>query len=106
MPTVQDIDVDDRERSNTNRANGQEPQETYAIHLLIVPEEDSRFSAIALNLPGAGSCGDTKEEAIANANEAVKGVLESYKDAGESIPWKGSRSEKTPGEKIWINVHV
>ena len=106
MASVHDIYVNDSKRSTANPESWQEPKETYAVHLLLVPEEDGRFSAIALNLPGTGSCGDTKEEAIENAKEAVKGVLESYTASGESIPWKDSRSDKTPGEKKWINVHA
>jgi antitoxin HicB len=82
------------------------PDDAYAIHLLIIPEEDGRYSAVALNLPGSGSCGDTKAEAIENAKEAVKGVLESYKGSGEPIPWKESRDDDTPGEKEWITAHA
>ena len=106
MASMHDIYVNDSEHSSAKLESWQEPPETYAVHLLIVPEEDGRFSAVAINLPGAGSCGDTKEEAIENAKEAVKGVLESYKESGESIPWKDSRKDKTPGEKKWINVHA
>ena len=106
MPSVHDIYISDSTRSSARPESWQEPEETYAIHLSIVPEEDGRYSAIALNLPGAGSCGDTKAEAIANAKEAVKGVLESYQESGESIPWKDSRSDKSPGEKKWITVHA
>jgi antitoxin HicB len=85
---------------------GQKPENTYAIHLLIIPEEDGKYSAVALNLPGSGSCGDTKAEAIENAKEAVKGVLESYKESGEPIPWKNTADDETPGEKEWITVHA
>ncbi len=99
--------VNDSNRAIVHTENWQEPKETYAIHLLILPEEeDGGYSAIALNLPGAGGSGETKEEAIASAEEGIKGVLQSYKESGESIPWKDSRSDKTPGEKRWINVHA
>ncbi len=100
------INVSQCERSSANLESGRESEETYAIHVLIATEEDGSYSAIVLNLPGTGSCGDTKDEAIANVTEAVKGVLESYKDSGMSIPWKDSRSDETPGDKRWINVHA
>lgn len=106
MSTERDAYLNDSTRSQVTLDAWRKPAEAYAIHLLIVPEEAGGYSAIALNLPGAGSCGDTKEEAMENAREAVKGVLESYKDAGESVPWVNSRSDTTPGEKKWITVHA
>ena len=36
---------------------------SYRCHLAIIREDDASFSAIALNLPGAGSIGDTEEDA-------------------------------------------
>jgi len=106
MPLIPDKYVDDSKPSDAKGENGAQSDEAYAIHLVIVEEEDGGYSAIALNLPGTGSCGDTKEEAIANAREAAKGVLESYKNSTETIPWKDSRFDETPGDKIWITVHA
>ncbi len=31
--------------------------------ICLIPEEQGGYSAIVLNLPGAGSCGDSEEEA-------------------------------------------
>lgn len=63
---------------------------------------------MVLNLPGAGSCGATEEEAIENAKEAVSGVIESYLEAGEEIPWKDSSSESIPAGAThkWIIVNA
>lgn len=60
----------------------------YRCHLSIVNEGDGTFSAIVLNLPGAGSCGDTEEEAIENAKEAVRGLIASYEEVGDPVPWR------------------
>ena len=79
-------------------------QETYKVYLLTTPEEEGGYSTIALNLPGAGSCGDTEKESVANAKEAIKAVLESYKESGDPIPWKPI-SEKIDGGK-WIKIHA
>jgi predicted RNase H-like HicB family nuclease len=96
--------VNDSKRSNTKLEKWQEPQETYRVYILTISEEEGGFSTIALNLPGAGSCGDTEAESFANAKEAIKAVLESYKEHGESGPWKAI-SEKVSGAK-WINIHA
>ena len=64
------------------------PTKGVTIDLLITEDEEGIYSAVAVNLPGAGSCGDTKEEAEENAKEAIRGVLESYLDARTAIPWK------------------
>src|SRR4030066_1987144 len=69
---------------------------SYRCHLAILREDDGAISAIVLNLPGAGSCGDTEEEAIANVREAVTGGIESYVSDGEAIPRKDMNSYTLP----------
>ena len=79
----------------------------YRIEILTIEEEEGGYSTIALNLPGAGSCGDTKEQSIANAEDAIKTVLEEYKESGDRIPWAEVMADKIgPGEKKVILVHV
>jgi len=84
------------------------PESGCPIHLLIIQDDDSGYSAIALNLPGSGSCGDTEEEAIENAKEAVRGVLEEYRESGEAIPWKDTRDVEIPpsAKQLWVIVNV
>ena len=107
MSSVHEIYVSDADRSSAKQESWQEPQQTYRLHILTIREDDGRYSTVALNLPGTGSCGDTKEESIENAKEAIKAVLESHKEAGETIPWKDSTTEKiVNGEQKWIIVHV
>jgi len=81
---------------------------SYRCHLLLVKEDEGDWSAIILNLPGAGSCGSTETEAVANAREAVVGVIRSYLDDGEDIPWTDSRESVIPDEakQKWILVHA
>lgn len=88
-----------------------EPQwdpSSYRCHLAIMREEDGSISIIVLNLPGAGSCGDTEEEAIANTREAVAGLIGSYLDAGDEIPWVDMNSYTIPdgAKQKWILVDV
>ena len=85
-------------------SNAWKKSNAYRIHLLITVEEGEGFSAIALNLPGAGSCGDTEKEAVENAKEAVSGVLEAYQESGDAIPWKDTSGVEIPAEakQRWI----
>jgi predicted RNase H-like HicB family nuclease len=59
----------------------------HRCQVAITRDDDGGYSAIVLNLPGAGSCGATEDEAIENAKEAVAGVVESYRDDGVEVPW-------------------
>ena len=57
----------------------------YRIHLLITRDDLERYSAVALNLPGAGSCGETEEEAVSRTPRRRFGLaLESYAASGRS----------------------
>ncbi len=80
----------------------------YRCHISLEREDDGSVSAIVLNLPGAGSCGDTEEEALTNVREAIVGVIESHKEAGENIPWLGLNEYEIPeGTQLkWILVNA
>lgn len=82
--------------------------EPFQVHLLITRDEEDSFSAIALNLPGAGSCGATAEEAEAGAVEAIRAVLESYREEDAAIPWCATDDMEIPtgAEAKWITIHV
>ncbi len=71
-------------------------QTRYSCVLCLIPEDDGTWSALVLNLPGAGSCGPTKEDAIERAREAIAGLIESYTEDGEIIPWCSPTSENIP----------
>jgi predicted RNase H-like HicB family nuclease len=55
------------------------------VHLL--PEEEGGYSVCSANLPGVASQGETEQEALGNITEALKGVIEVYKEQGSPIPW-------------------
>ena len=95
VPNVVDTQSSDKSRA-------------FRCHLLIARDEEGGYSAIVLNLPGAGSCGDTEEIAIENAREAIAGVLESYLEADEEIPWVDSSAEEIPtgAKHLWITVNA
>ncbi len=83
-------------------------QNAYRCHVCIIREDDGTISATVLNLPGAGSCGSTVEEALRNVEEAVCGVIESHRDAGEDIPWRDVEKCDIPAGATlkWILVNA
>jgi predicted RNase H-like HicB family nuclease len=86
----------------------QESPATYRFHILLTKDDLDSFSAVVLNLPGAGSSGSTEEEAMENAREAIRGVLEAYKASGQDIPWKDSSAAEVPSgaQQKWIDLNV
>jgi antitoxin HicB len=54
--------------------------------IIIEQDEDGVFVAECPSLPGAISQGKTREEAIKNIKNAIKGYLESLKKTNEPIP--------------------
>jgi predicted RNase H-like HicB family nuclease len=51
-------------------------------------EEEGGYSVQCLELPGAISEGDTKEEALRNIREAVQGFLEAFPEEEERLKLK------------------
>jgi predicted RNase H-like HicB family nuclease len=78
----------------------------YRCHVRLIQEDDGSFSAVVLNLPGAGSCGDTKEEAVRNVREAILAVIESYNDSHEDIPWRSQDEYGIVDDAKWIIVNA
>jgi antitoxin HicB len=59
-------------------------QRQYTIHLL--PEPEGGFTVRVPALPPVVTFGETREEALANAREAIEAVLEVYRQDGIEIP--------------------
>ena len=56
------------------------------IRVFIEQDEDGRFVATCPALPGCISEGDTREEALANIQDAIAGYVESLRKHGEPVP--------------------
>ena len=70
-------------------------------------QEDGSFSAVVLNLPGAGSCGDTEEDALNNARKPFAGLLNLTESQDEDIPWCDVNEAYTSQcNTEWIVVNV
>lgn len=60
--------------------------EQISYHILLRKEPEGGYTAIVPTLPGCITFGDTIEEAIDMAREAIEGYLESLEAHGEEIP--------------------
>ena len=60
---------------------------TYVCEVRIGREAEGGYSAYAPQLPGAHGQGETEREASENIKEAVCGLIRSYLDSKEAIPW-------------------
>jgi predicted RNase H-like HicB family nuclease len=56
------------------------------FRILIEQDEDGIFVAECPSLPGCISQGRTRNEALENIRDAIKGYLESLKKHGEPVP--------------------
>ena len=54
--------------------------------IMLEKDEDGFFVASCPALPGCHSQGRTREEAIANITEAIKGYIASMRKHGEPVP--------------------
>lgn len=66
--------------------------------IILVPEDEGGYSVEVPALPGCYTQGETRDEAIAMAKEAIELYLESCKAHGEPVP------EETGVESLSIEV--
>lgn len=60
------------------------PVRNYSV--VLEPDSDGGYVAIVPALPGCYSQGDTEEEALANAREAIALTIEDMLNRGEVVP--------------------
>ena len=101
------IELVNNARSEVVGSNDWFESRAYRCHVCVVRDDD-RWSVMVLNLPGTGSCGDTEQEAMENVREAIAGVIESYCEHDEEIPWTDSNADDIPvgARHKWILVEV
>ncbi|MBI3979569.1 MAG: type II toxin-antitoxin system HicB family antitoxin [Chloroflexi bacterium] len=75
-------------------------QRQYKYTIILQPEpEEGGYSVSVPVLPGCHTQGDTLEEAIANAREAIQAYIESLEQDGEPVP-----EERDHAQAIVIDV--
>ena len=56
-------------------------------------DDEGHWLASVPALPGCHTWGDSRDEALSNAKEAIEGYIESLQAAGEPVPADGSDVE-------------
>ena len=64
---------------------------TYTV--ILEPMEEGGFLVVVLALPEVVTGGDTEQEALAMAKEAIELVLESRQERGEEIPTEVGKAQ-------------
>ena len=70
--------------------------------ILLKKEPEGGFTVFVPSLPGCITFGDTVDESIINAKEAIELYIESLKSHGEEIPTEENMLEYT----LTLNAHV
>jgi antitoxin HicB len=60
--------------------------EDFSFSVVLEPQEDGGFTVLVPALPEVVTEGDTEEEALANAQEAIRAILAYRGDNGMTIP--------------------
>ena len=76
-------------------------KKNYLFTVNIERGENNHFVVSVPALPGCFSQGDTYEEAVAMAEDAIRGYLQLAIERGETIP-----SEKKLSEKVMLAVNL
>ena len=58
----------------------------YSFSVVLEPQEDGGFTVLVPALPEVVTEGDTEAEALANAEEAIRAIVEFRRDNGIAIP--------------------
>ena len=72
------------------------------FRVLLKKEPEGGFTVLVPSLPGCITYGDTVDESMANAKEAIELYIESLKAHGEEIPTEENMLEYT----LTLNAHV
>jgi predicted RNase H-like HicB family nuclease len=83
------------------------PGERLGVRVVLGPTEEEVLPVYVPALPGAASQGSNEQQALANIQEALAGLVASYRDAGQEVPWQEDTGECGIGETSkWIVVDV
>ena len=78
-----------------------EEHRVYKYRVVIEPAEEGGYVVTVPALPGCVTQGETYDEAVAMAQDCIKGFLGCLADAGEPIPVEVEPAETTA---VWMEV--
>ena len=76
----------------------------YKIPLLLSPQPEGGFTVTSPLLPELVTEGDTLDEALANARDALAAVVEAYEDLGRALPANTMLADAT--SPLWLETVV
>lgn len=76
----------------------------YKIPLVLLPQAEGGFTVTSPVVPELVTEGETVEEAIANANDALAAVIEAYEDVGRQFPLNALIADQM--SPIWLETVV
>lgn len=76
----------------------------YKLPLLLSPQPEGGFTVTSPLLPELVTEGDTVREALANVQDAVAAVLETYQDLGRELPSSVQVSDASG--PVWLETLV
>ena len=107
------LDVSELEDSRSMESAGnliadwERPKARYESRIYLRAESGGGYSVYCPSLPGVVSQGETRSEAIEMITDALRGVIATYLEMGESIPWLNDPVVPQADEdELWIAVHV
>ena len=76
----------------------------YKLPLVLSPQPEGGFTVTSPLLPELITEGDTVSEALANAQDALSAVIETYEDLGRPLP----ASSRLPDETgpVWLETLI
>jgi antitoxin HicB len=60
--------------------------QSYSFSIILEPQQEGGFTVLVPALPEVVTEGDTEQEAVANAEEAIRAILSYRRDHGIAIP--------------------
>ncbi|MDA1049769.1 MAG: type II toxin-antitoxin system HicB family antitoxin [Planctomycetota bacterium] len=76
----------------------------YKIPLVFSPQPDGGYTVTSPLLPELVTEGDSLEEALANAKDALAAVVETYAELGRQLP-KNSEIQDSSGP-VWLETVI
>ena len=76
----------------------------YKLPLLLSPQPEGGFTVTSPLLPELVTEGDTVREALANVQDAMAAVIETYQDLGRQLP--ASAQIRDASSPVWLETLV
>jgi len=76
----------------------------YKVPLILTPQPEGGFTVTSPLLPELVTEGDTADDALNNARDALAAVIETYQDLGRSLP--SGIVQPTDNGPVWLETLV